>query len=165
MKSLWILRHAKAERVGPEPGDAPRPLAKRGERDAKRLGGWMIRWGRGVDRVLASPARRAAETAACLAAVGAVPAPVTWACLYGGSRAEVLAALAGLPDEVETALVVGHNPDLEELAGVLLGASGRLSLPTAGLVMLDLSIQRWADVRGGLGVLTGLVTPALLGEP
>ena len=60
--------------------------------------------------VLCSPAARARET---LAAIGEGEIRPE---LYGASAAELLGVIRGLPDDVSSVLLVGHNPGFEELA-------------------------------------------------
>ena len=43
--------------------------------------------------------------------------------LYGASEAELLARLRALPPELDSVMIVGHNPGLEELA-LALAAEG-----------------------------------------
>ena len=62
MKTLYILRHAKAERDSESGEDFDRPLAERGQRDAEAVGREVRSRGFEPDAVLSSPARRAAET-------------------------------------------------------------------------------------------------------
>ena len=57
------MRHAKSDWGTPGERDLDRPLAKRGQRDAPRMGKWLRAQGLVPDLVLASPARRAQETA------------------------------------------------------------------------------------------------------
>ena len=62
MKTLTLLRHAKAERDSPDGSDFARSLNERGRRDAARMGRGNARLGLRFDWVLASPARRVVET-------------------------------------------------------------------------------------------------------
>jgi phosphohistidine phosphatase len=62
-RRLLIMRHAKSDWGTPGEPDFDRPLAKRGQRDAPRMGEWLRAQGLVPDLVLASPARRAQETA------------------------------------------------------------------------------------------------------
>ena len=61
-RSLLLLRHAKS--AWPDGvADLERPLARRGERAAELVGRFLAGHGLVPDRVVSSPARRAAETA------------------------------------------------------------------------------------------------------
>jgi phosphohistidine phosphatase SixA len=69
---------------------------------------------------------------------------------------DVLRAIEG-PSVV---LAVGHEPTWSALAALLAGG-GRVHLPTAGLVWIELETDVWSEVAAGSGVLRALVTPAL----
>ncbi|MEV4940541.1 SixA phosphatase family protein [Streptomyces zaomyceticus] len=118
------MRHAKS--AWPEGvADHDRPLGPRGLRDAPAAGRFLAEHGGPPDLVLCSPARRARRTWELAAAEldSPVPAPTVHdPRLYGAGDAELLDVLHGVPDEVATLLLVGHNPGLEDL--VLLLAAG-----------------------------------------
>ena len=142
-RSLLLLRHAKSAWPAGV-ADVERPLAPRGERAAALVGRFLADHDLVPDRVVSSPARRAAETAALVVAAldgAAVGRPVERAVelaveldrrLYDGDvLAAVLEHLAGTP----RLLAVGHEPDLVDVVRALSGAEVRI--PTAGLVWLD----------------------------
>ena len=159
MKSLLVMRHAKSDWSRPDREDFDRPLNKRGRKDVPRVAGFLDLCAGPPDLVLASAAVRAQETA-----VGLVeemeegPQLVLDGRLYMAgpeTLSEVLAAAAG---QAETALVIAHNPGLEEWIARLTGA--RVRLPTAAVARVDLESPGW---EGPLqGVLQWLVTPRLL---
>src|SRR5579859_3831085 len=64
-RRLILLRHAKSD--WPEGPDLDRPLAKRGRRDAPRIGRWLRAHGFVPDVVICSAARRTRETWALVA--------------------------------------------------------------------------------------------------
>ena len=72
MKTLSIVRHAKAERPEGYPSDFVRPLTPRGHKDATRLGALLAGLEPKVDCILSSPATRAAQTTDRLAAENGV---------------------------------------------------------------------------------------------
>jgi phosphohistidine phosphatase len=59
-RRLILLRHAKSD--WPEGPDLDRPLAKRGRRDAPRIGRWLHEHGYRPDVVICSAARRTQQT-------------------------------------------------------------------------------------------------------
>ena len=68
---------------------------------------------------------------------------------------DLVRLVQSLPDEVTRAMIVGHNPLLEDLANTLLPTGSQLDhLATAGLAHLDFDVARWSDVRAGSGHLT-----------
>ena len=99
---------------------------------------------------------------------GVTPPPerLTPADLYGAEPEDVLRHLRELDDELESVMVVGHNPTAQALALGLLGAKDedretivRRGFPTCALGIYRLEIARWADVSGECAVLSALLTP------
>ncbi|MFF9063932.1 SixA phosphatase family protein [Streptomyces sp. NPDC014891] len=113
------MRHAKS--AWPEGvADRDRPLGPRGLRDAPAAGRFLAESAGRPDLVLCSPARRARGTWELAAAALDGPVPTRLdPRVYGADAAELLDVLHGVPDEVGTLLLVGHNPGLEELVPLL----------------------------------------------
>ena len=145
MRLLSILRHAKSSWSDSSLDDHDRPLNKRGSRDAPRMGELIREQGLVPDVILSSTALRARDTALAVAAAAGFPAEVHFTRrLYGAGPDEYLEALRALPDDSEHALVVGHNPGLEDLVALMVG--GPHTMPTAALAVVELPIDRWRDL-------------------
>ena len=160
MKLLLLLRHAKAQRE-PVSDDAARPLAAEGEEAAARIGRFLAAAGIRPDALLTSPALRARDTLARVAAVAGWEAPQQERPFYETTPAGVLASLRELPGEVEVALASGHEPTWSETASRLIGG-GSLKLATGAVAAVGLDIQGWGELSGGRGELLWLVSPKLL---
>ena len=121
-RRLLLVRHAKA---ADGPVDADRPLTERGARRAAAIGAWLTQAGLVPDRVLVSPARRAVQTWE-RAGAALVPGlrPTVDARIYDNTVEALLAAIRETPEDVQTLAVVGHNPSVGELAGVLDDSQG-----------------------------------------
>ena len=63
MKTILLMRHAKAEPGVPGQKDFDRPLAERGNEDALRMGRALAKTGEVPDAIVSSPAARAKQTA------------------------------------------------------------------------------------------------------
>ncbi|MBN2147422.1 MAG: histidine phosphatase family protein [Anaerolineales bacterium] len=162
MKTLLLMRHAKSSWKDPNLDDHDRPLNKRGKQDAPRMGELITNEDLLPDLILVSSARRAQDTARLVAK----------ACDYRGSletqrnfyysdSAAYLQVLRNLPEQVERALVIGHNPILEELLHDLTGMDEHL--PTAALALVELPIQSWSELGADtLGKVSGLWLPRKL---
>lgn len=162
------MRHGEAAPSAAGGSDGSRPLTTRGRRQVADAAAGLRALGVAFDRVLASPLRRAQQTAEIVARELAADAPVleTVAELDGSAPADaVLAALGRLAVAPEEAMaVVGHMPGLGELvtlatAGV--GASG-VPLGTASVARIDFE----GRPRPGAGRLRWLMSAeqmALLG--
>jgi phosphohistidine phosphatase len=159
MKTLLLLRHAKSSWDDPELDDHDRPLNARGRRDAPRIGRLVRDEEIAPDIVLCSTAERARETAEAVAEATGYSGEVRFLrALYLAGPREIVAALKGLEPDVETAMVVGHNPGLEELVQSLTGQSEHL--PTAALARIALPIARFGDlVPSGRGKLVRIWRP------
>ena len=155
MKRLFLLRHAKAEMDSPDGSDFGRPLSERGKRDAARMGEKMRQLGLRFDRVLASPAHRVVET---VEAVGEL-APTFDRRIYNAAMAQLLEVVRAVDDNVESLLIVGHNPGIGQLAAQLT-ASGIDDFPPCALAAIELSVERRQDIKAGGGQLVRFITPA-----
>jgi phosphohistidine phosphatase len=167
MKTLLLLRHAKSSWDAPAPRDFDRPLAPRGERDAPKIGKALRESGVAVELVVSSPAARARQTAELVTAAAKLKAPLHFDdAIYEAGVSALLGVVRGLPEDVDTAMLVGHNPGFEDLLGTLVGdadGAARVRVPTAMLACVELESPRWRDVTAGAGTLVWMVVPRLLG--
>jgi phosphohistidine phosphatase len=144
-RRLLLLRHAKASTVESghtgESGDHARDLSDRGRHDACAMGRELARQSLRPDLALVSSARRTKRTWELLG-LSADPAPsvIVSDRLYLAGPSELLSMLREVPDDVGTAMLVGHNPGLHALAirlgGAQAPASLRAGLGTCTLVVL-----------------------------
>ena len=142
MRTLLLMRHAKSDYPAGVP-DHDRPLAPRGERDADAAAAWISAAYPRLDEVAVSPARRAQQTWTRVAArveAGAVRDDPRIYEDWGSGLGNVMAAFS---EEASIALVVGHNPGIEEFAvnvsqGGDPSARARLlaKYPTSGIAVL-----------------------------
>jgi phosphohistidine phosphatase len=160
MRMLLLLRHAKAMRE-PAEDDADRPLSPEGEEAAARLGGFLAAAGIVPDTLLTSPARRARDTLARVAAAAGWEAPQQERPFYETTPAGVLATLRELPARAEVVVAVGHEPTWSETAARLIGG-GSLRLATGAMAAIGLDLQGWGQLSGGRGELLWLIPPKLL---
>ena len=123
---LILWRHADAEEGFP---DEARELTEKGEKQAARIAAWLRpRLPREV-RILASPAKRAQQTAAALG-----KAFETTAKIGPGAPASSLLAIADWPGAKGAVVIVGHQPTLGRAAALLLsGAEMDWSVKKGGI--------------------------------
>jgi len=176
MKTLGLFRHAKSDWGDARARDFDRPLNERGRKGAPLMGRHIQDWcdARGMrwDRILASPAVRAAETIE-LAAQGAGygqgnTLAVNWdRRIYLASSASLLDVLRDQDPAVNSILMVGHNPGLEDLIFDLVSEDGSSPLrdvveekfPTAAFVVLEMDVDRWTDIEESSARLVHLKRP------
>ncbi len=124
MHQLFLLRHAKAVPSTPSLADHERPLTPAGQQAAARLGETMRRMRLVPDVVLVSSARRTQETFQALEAAGLWdewPNIDNLPILYMAPAVRIGDILRELAETVRSAMVIGHNPGLHELALALAG--------------------------------------------
>ena len=80
--------------------------------------------------------------------------------LYAAVPSRLLEVVRTLPDSKRSAMLVGHNPSLEEFTAMLCGQSP--NYPTAALGTIELSIDTWGEVTPGCGTLAAFITPRQL---
>lgn len=160
MKTLFVLRHAKAERDSTTGRDFDRPLAERGWHDAELVGREMRARGLEIDGVLASPARRAEETVAAFARGFGPLDPVFEPGIYEAPVGRLLDIVGNADDSAERLMIVGHNPGFEELV-LRLAADARIAdgFPTAGLAAIELPASHWSELRERTGRIAHLIVP------
>lgn len=122
---LYIMRHGVAVTRGTEgiSDDAKRPLTPDGKQKMREIAAGLTRLGCELDWIVSSPLVRAVESAEIVGeALGTdVPMDFCDALCPGGSPEAVIAFLAKRSNR-KRVLVVGHEPDLSEMAARLLGA-------------------------------------------
>jgi phosphohistidine phosphatase len=159
MKTLFVLRHGKAERDSDSGRDFDRPLAERGWRDAEAVGREMRARRLDPEAVLASPAKRAVET---VVAWGRGYGPLGTSYepgIYEASADRLLNIVKGVDDSIERLLIVGHNPGFEDLiVRVAADATGG-GLPTAAMAAIEFPVEHWNDVGKRNGRIVALIVP------
>ncbi len=134
--TLVLIRHAKSDWSGDE-SDRERPLAERGRRQAPEAGRWLAESGPSLDAAVVSPARRAADTWALVAAElsDRVPARVDED-VYSFSARDLLGVVRRLPEAETCVALVGHNPGLGDLIGTL--TEEWPPMPTSAIAVIEL---------------------------
>ena len=123
-----------------------------------------VRW----DRVIASPAIRCAETIEIASEASGRPVAVNWdRRIYLASSATLADLLRETEGDPKSILMVGHNPGLEDLIFDLVPDDGssplrdvvEVKFPTAAYAVLELNIDRWADLADKCAKLVHLTRP------
>lgn len=168
MRALWILRHAKA---GPHvPDDHARPIIGRGQHQCAALAALLTAT---YDKselpplALSSTALRARQTAEqVLSATGAPTAIELEDALYETDADGIIDRVRLVDDDLESVMVVGHNPALSDLALLVLQEEDgkghrklRSGLPTCALAVVSFDVGRWSSVSAAGGRLERLFVP------
>lgn len=171
MRRLILFRHAKSDWSQEEQDDHNRPLAERGRRAAGPMGAWLAGRGFRPDLVLCSTARRTRATwELARGAFSPSPKATFDADIYHASPDALLQVVKNAPSGIQTLMIVGHNPGLEQFVEMLASkgdpeARRALSakFPTAAIAVLDFPFDDWASVKPGSGRLDRFATPKSLG--
>lgn len=144
-KVLLILRHAKSSWKNNKLHDHDRPLNKRGRKEAIKMGQYLSEMDLVPDAIITSSALRSIETTTLLCRQssynGVVEVNFSF---HGGNSLSYLQAISTSHDDKNRLLIVGHNPILEELVGILTNMVVRL--PTCTLIQIRLNIANWNTV-------------------
>ncbi|WP_438489775.1 SixA phosphatase family protein [Streptomyces sp. S186] len=174
---LIVLRHAKSAWREGVP-DHERPLAGRGRRDAPAVGRWLRQRHCTPDLVVCSTSRRTRETWERVSAelLTTAELPTSQAApagpdvifeprVYAASADTLLQVVRALPDRCRTALVIGHQPAVQDLVVALAGSGDADSLArvrgkfaTSAVAVLTVP-DGWARLEAGGAVLTAFAVP------
>lgn len=170
MLTLLLLRHAKSSWDDLAGDDHDRVLSERGNRAAPLMGAYLARHGLMPDIVLCSTAARTRATLdLVLPVLEPAPEVLHERGLYLADAEDLLARLHTLPGRYKRALMIGHNPGLEDLARMLCARGDTASLaalgvkfPTAGLAIITFETTKWQMLSPGSGTLERFITPRSL---
>jgi phosphohistidine phosphatase len=162
-RTLLLLRHAKSD-YPQGVADHERPLAPRGEREATLAGDWLRANAPAVDAVLCSTATRTRQTLARTR----IDAPVDYVDrLYDATPGAVIEEINRVGPDVETLLVIGHEPAMSAVALGLATADGsnttaaeRIStkFPTSAIAILRTG-EPWDQLTLSGAALVGFHVP------
>ena len=164
MKELWLLRHAKSSWKDASLQDFDRPLKGRGRRNAATVGRYLSREGFRPDAVICSPALRTCQTLEKIMDVCKWPRnqinfdPRVYEAAWSALRA----VIAERFQQVNSLLLIGHNPGLEMLLQFLVVqcpsfADGKI-LPTGAFAQIRLN----GDLSSRQHQLVQLIQPRAL---
>ena len=170
MKTLYLLRHAKSGWDDPTLADHDRPLDLRGERAALVMGRYIVQRRFVPELLLCSTAKRAEDTLNLVLTQWQTQPAVEWdRALYLVGEHGLLKRLGKVVPTVRSVMIVGHNPDLRDLALLLVGRGDQrlrdevdAKFPTAALATLKLPIDSWENIPRRCATLVSLATPKSL---
>ena len=156
---LLIVRHATAEDGGPGVRDWDRALTHEGRAEASLISHALQALELQPNIVLSSPLVRARQTAEIIANILGVDMTLADELQSGAALLDHVQRLL-TRHAVDTAMLVGHEPDLSSLAARLVNADDRgMLLKKGGLIRIDVE----GRVQAGRGRLVWLLTPRVMG--
>lgn len=158
MKTLFLLRHAKSSWDDSALSDFERPLNERGIKAAPLMGDRIRQHQFQIDLIISSPAKRAAQTALLIKDGARIICEIQFnKTIYEASTQALRQIVASVGNEIDSVLLVGHNPGFENLLEFLTGESH--PMPTAALAVINLRINEWNKLLAGAGELRMLLRP------
>lgn len=158
MKRLFILRHAKSSWDDTSLSDFERPLNDVGVETAPFIGKYMAGHDYLPKAVVSSPARRAKETAELIKTNAGIGGEIRFDDrIYEASPNTLRQVVSELSDDLESAMVVGHNPGIE---GFIRHLTGQIEpMPTAALAVIDLDVESWRKIDHHTGKIVTVIRP------
>ena len=147
MKTLHIVRHGKALQDYRFIQDFDRPLIEKGIMNNEAMAKQLLTRYSVPDLIFSSHAARALQTAYIFARVMVYPYDRIQINerLYLDGEKETYRILESLPDEVQSVMIVGHNPDVTFVANTYAGR-GIEPIPTSGVVTINFTTNRWREI-------------------
>lgn len=170
MHALHLLRHAKSSWADDELDDHDRPLTKRGRRDAEAMARHLAAKAGTPDLVLSSTAARARATLAPLLERLKPRRILLDRDLYLAPGPALLEHLHRTDEQIGTALLIGHNPGLHELALLLADPESPVDLPPlsgkfpTGALATFRFAPNWHRLKPHTATLMAYVTPRDLSD-
>jgi len=160
MLELYLIRHGIAAERGKEwPDDSKRPLTPEGISRLRKTARGLNAIGVGFDQIVTSPLVRTRQTADIFAEELKSKPPVVTADALApaGTPASVIQEIARHVRKPRVALV-GHEPNLGELAAQLIGSRTPLEFKKGGICRIDFDVLP----PKGAGALRWFLTPKIL---
>jgi len=153
------MRHAKSSWKDPELPDAERPLTKRGRRDAELMARLLSSRKLAPELVLCSIAKRAQQTADLVVKHSPFNGDVFFLNeLYQSSVEQYLSVLSERAGENTIAMIIGHNPEMEEFLRSMCAA--REEMATATIACIQFDLRSWSNLTKSVkGKLTNVWRP------
>ena len=145
MKTLHIVRHGKALR-DPEIQDDDRPLTVKGILNNISVAKKLLEQYPAPELIISSYATRALHTAHIIARETGYPHEKVQAneelYLYGNK--ESASILENMPDDINSLMIVGHNPDMTYVANWY--AARIDEIPTSSVVTVTFEVNKWSEI-------------------
>ncbi len=152
MKTLYLMRHAESGWNFSHSNDSDLSLSSKGKKEARIIGQFLFEKSIKPDVIISSPAQRAFFTAQIVADAVGYPhfSIVTNNHIYGATINDLLHVVHKIADLFNSALIVGHNPAISQLATSL--TNKKIDpMSTAGLFASDFGESSWIRINYGSG--------------
>ena len=160
MLELYLIRHGIAAERGEEwPDDSKRPLTSQGIAKLKKEARGLVALDVSFEQIVSSPLVRTRQTADVIADALKNKPPISTsdALAPAGTPAAVIEEIAKHVRKARVALV-GHEPNLGELAAQLIRSRTPLEFKKGGICRIDFDVLP----PKGAGTLRWFLTPRIL---
>jgi len=165
---LYLMRHAKSDWSGPGTSDYDRPINRRGQRNAERVGAWMAENNFLPEKIVSSPAVRARQTIEIVSKqLGHTQVKIDFdQDLYLASIDTLIESVQLYKNDVNSLMLVAHNPGLDYLVNDILSRSintnsGHIVMTTANLAIIEYKDSHF-DLEKDKGNLIEFIQPKKL---
>ena len=154
-----MIRHAKSSWKDIDASDFERGLTKKGRKHIDTIGSYMKLRGIIPDHILSSCALRTQETADLLASKLEYEGDIDYLKeLYFTDTETLREILIMQDDSLETIFVIGHNPQITDMANMLIDEHIS-KIPTMGVVAIDFDIEIWSELTDTKGKIDFFIYP------
>lgn len=158
MKTLFLLRHAKSHGKDETLPDFERSLTRRGKRVAETVGRYLKTHASVPQLILSSPAVRARETTELVINAAKWATEVRYdQRIYTADEMRLGEVVAQIENDRKVALIVAHNPGIEELLLLLTG--NREQVPAGSVAKIRIKATKWSNAVDKRATMEWLVTP------
>ena len=145
-KSVILFRHGKSDWDAQYDSDHDRPLAKRGIRDAKRMGKFLSKRAEVPELILSSTALRTRETTKLAMEAGNWDVGIELEKkIYEASLEEIINIIKSQDDKYNSICLVGHEPLFSNII-TLIDNKKKMKFPTASMARINFFTSDWKKV-------------------
>ena len=160
MKKLILMRHGKSDWTDDALNDFDRTLNERGIKAASKMGEVLKSKNIVPDLILSSPAVRAKTTAELFAkAVGYQKEINLIDDFYFGEDESIVQEAKKTDNLVQTLMIVGHNPIMEEITSRLVVENEYVVFKTATIVVFSVPINKWSGLKNEICEIEMVLNP------
>jgi phosphohistidine phosphatase len=168
VKTIYLLRHAKAESAVAGEEDIDRRLSLRGLEDCENIGRYIKARKYTPALIAVSPARRTKETfELVMRHAGMVCPSAIEKRLYAATPDRIVDFISQTDDNHDSLMIVGHNPGMHLLALSLVEPQTisphdmlKVKYPTGTLTVIQFTMDSWQDITHTKGKLIDFMIPA-----
>ena len=160
MKTLYLIRHAKANWKKPKETDFERDLSKEGVQEISSIANKLTALSFKPEQIVCSSAKRTRETAELICSKIKHPIQDVKfdSSIYESSLSNLISLINSLPNSHNEIAIIGHNPSITHLSNYLT-ANLLGNIPTCSVIKIELEINAWNEIIEGIGIQKYFIYP------